>query len=133
MHFGSLYTIFVYEYQQWLIFNEFIPNCMKKQYPFTLFTFLLCTSLYATPLRAETTSLLNKDKLPQQESFEANRIYSRLDEIKAMEKSKLSALEKKQLRHEVKSLKSNLATLNGGVYLSVGAIIVIILLLLLLL
>jgi hypothetical protein len=57
----------------------------------------------------------------------------RLDQINAMDKSALSASEKKSLRKEVRSIKKELKTMNGGVYLSVGAIIIIILLLILLL
>lgn len=106
---------------------------MKKQFLFTLCTLLLGISIYATPLHAEMLSKQHKDKLPQHESFEANQMYNRLDEIKRMDKKKLSTQDKKQLRQEVKMLKSNLSTLQDGVYLSVGALVIIILLLLLLL
>ena len=57
----------------------------------------------------------------------------RLDEIKAMDKSELSSIEKKTLRKEVRTIKSTLKSTGNGVYLSVGAIIIIILLLILLL
>jgi hypothetical protein len=57
----------------------------------------------------------------------------RLNEINAIDKSKLSHADKKALRKEVRNIKRELASSNGGVYLSVGAIIIIILLLILLL
>lgn len=57
----------------------------------------------------------------------------RLEEIKEMDKSELSRSERKELRKEVRTIKSNLAASGNGVYLSVGAIIIIILLLILLL
>ncbi len=57
----------------------------------------------------------------------------RLEEIKKMDKSELSRAEKKELRKEVKTLKGEIKSSGGGVYLSVGAIIIIILLLILLL
>jgi high-affinity K+ transport system ATPase subunit B len=57
----------------------------------------------------------------------------RLNEINTMDKSKLSHADKKALRKEVRTIKSELAANNGGVFLSVGAIIIIILLLILLL
>ena len=57
----------------------------------------------------------------------------RLNEINAMDKSTLSHADKKALRKEVRNIKRELASSNGGVYLSVGAIIIIILLLILLL
>ena len=53
--------------------------------------------------------------------------------IDAMDKSELSAPEKKELRKEVRSIKKELRDISGGVYLSVGAVIIIILLLILLL
>lgn len=58
---------------------------------------------------------------------------SRLDEIKAMDKSALKSSEKKELRKEVRAIKSSLRSSGNGVYLSVGAIIIIILLLIILL
>jgi hypothetical protein len=94
------------------------------------FSFLL--SFIPAQLSAETNALM-EDKTTKNESAEAKILLSRLDQIKAMDKSKLSSQEKKQLRKEVRILKTNLATINGGVYLSVGAIIIIILLLILLL
>ncbi len=63
----------------------------------------------------------------------AKTLLARLDEIKAMDKSDLSRLEKKALRIEVRETKAELKSMNGGVYLSVGAVIIIILLLILLL
>lgn len=57
---------------------------------------------------------------------------TRLDEINAMDKSSLSATEKKALKSEVKEIKATLRQNGGGVYLSVGAVIIIILLLILL-
>lgn len=64
----------------------------------------------------------------------------RLNEIKAMDTKALSSAEKKELRKEVRGIKSDLkansesaSVNNGGVYVSVGAAIVIVLLLILLL
>ncbi|MGC4039491.1 MAG: hypothetical protein QM710_01485 [Flavobacterium sp.] len=64
---------------------------------------------------------------------EVQAMYDRLEEIKEMDKSEMSSAEKKELRKEVKSIKSELRSTGNGVYLSVGAIIIIILLLILLL
>ena len=60
-------------------------------------------------------------------------MYDRLTEIKEMDKSEMSSTEKKELRKEVRSIKSELRSTGNGVYLSIGAIIIIILLLILLL
>ena len=63
----------------------------------------------------------------------ANRLKSRLEEIRAMDTKNMTKSEKKALRTEVKTIKKELAQISGGVYLSVGAIILIALLLILLL
>ena len=63
----------------------------------------------------------------------ANVLTNRLEELKAIDKSSLSKAEKKALRREVREIKKELAAISGGVYLSVGAIILIALLLILLL
>ncbi len=64
---------------------------------------------------------------------EAQVLLLRLDEIKMMDISKMKVSEKKDLRNEVKSIKHELRDIGGGVYLSVGAIILIILLIVILL
>lgn len=57
----------------------------------------------------------------------------RLNELKARDLSGLSPAEKKVLRTEVKDIKKRLKKNEGGVYVSVGAIIIIIILLIILL
>ena len=57
----------------------------------------------------------------------------RLNEIKNMDKTNLTASEKKGLRKELKSLKREIRSSNRGIYLSIGAVIIIILLLVILL
>ncbi len=74
-----------------------------------------------------------KTELTAEQRAELNRIISRVDEIKAMDKSKLTIEEKKELRKELKEMKKKANSMSGGVYLSVGAIIIIILLLILIL
>jgi Fe-S cluster assembly ATPase SufC len=62
-----------------------------------------------------------------------NTIVTRVNEIQNMDKSNLSATEKKELKKELKQMKHQADGLGRGVYLSVGAIIIIILLLILIL
>ena len=64
---------------------------------------------------------------------EVKVMLNRLDEIKAIDKSNMTSVEKKELRKEVRTIKKELKSTGNGVYLSVGAIIIIILLLILLL
>ncbi len=70
---------------------------------------------------------------PKTETAYAAKLVQRLEEIKAMDRSNMSRTEKRALRQEVKGIKKELATAGGGVYLSVGAIIIVILLLILIL
>jgi hypothetical protein len=67
------------------------------------------------------------------ESLEVKTMELRLNEIKAMDKSNMKASEKKELRKEVKSINHKLREVTGGVYLSVGVIILIVVLLIILL
>jgi len=58
----------------------------------------------------------------------------RVEEIKDMDRSKLSKAERKNIREELKGMNKEAKAIQGkGVYLSVGAIIIIILLLILIL
>ena len=60
-------------------------------------------------------------------------LQNRLEEIKTIDRETLSRGERKALRREVREIKKELAAIGGGVYLSVGALILIALLLILLL
>ncbi|MBK6391998.1 MAG: hypothetical protein IPG82_02060 [Saprospiraceae bacterium] len=64
-------------------------------------------------------------------SIETKVVEARIAEIKSMDRSVLNSTEKRQLRNELRTYKKALN--NGGVYLSVGSIIIIVLLLILLL
>jgi len=91
-------------------------------------------AFYPNQTKAETKttpSSLVVDK--PTESARAKTLLLRLDEINAMDKSGLKSSDKRILRKEVRSIKKELQTLGGGLYVSVGAIIIIILLLILLL
>lgn len=95
-----------------------------------IFVLSLCIpnlSLANEPVNTGVT--LNSTEVPA----EVKVMYDRLEEIKNMDKSEMTRSEKKELRKEVRSIKSELRSTGNGVYLSVGAIIIIILLLILLL
>lgn len=99
-----------------------------------IMTTLLLLSFIPTPLKASVAT----DPAPgtaakKMESTEAAAIHTRLDEIRAMDKSDMSFSEKKQLRKEKRSLKSQSRKLSGGVYVSAGAVIIILIILLLIL
>lgn len=105
---------------------------MKKT---TLYLMIMVLSLTVIP-----TTISAKEKNPTAITANPKEVpaavkvmYDRLEEIKAMDKSSMTSVEKKELRKEVRAIKANLKSTNNGVYLSVGAIIIIILLLILIL
>jgi hypothetical protein len=67
-----------------------------------------------------------------EDAARALKLESRLKEIDAMDKSKLVAEEKKELRKEVKAIKHELKEVGGGVYISAGALILVLILIILL-
>lgn len=82
------------------------------------------------------------DKVPAKETpmtdaqkeARVREITQRVEAIKAMDRSKLNREQRKDLRNELKELKKEArAVTGGGVYLSVGAILLIILALIILL
>jgi len=109
---------------------------MKK---FVVCLMATCMSLTFIPLQLiagavpEPTSSVVATPPKPAESAEAQALLLRLDEINAMDKTTLNAAEKKNLRKEAKTIKHKLREVGGGVYLSVGAIIIIALLLIILL
>ncbi len=104
---------------------------MKKKI-FYLMTALL---LSFTPVALQASAIVAEEPttMSVENEVKAKALVQRLEEIKAMDKSSMTSKEKKALRKEVRSTKAALSEMNGGVYLSVGAIIIIILLLIILL
>ncbi|SDE41164.1 hypothetical protein SAMN05216464_10637 [Mucilaginibacter pineti] len=83
-----------------------------------------------TPLSKETIATMTDE----QKQARIEEIKARVNEIKAMKKSDLTKEERKELRTELKGLKHEANAMGGGgIYLSVGAIIIIILVLILIL
>ena len=74
-----------------------------------------------------------KTEMTPEQKVKFDKIVSRVDEIRKMDKSNLTKAERKALRTELRDMKGQARALSGGVYLSVGAIIIIILLLILIL
>lgn len=64
---------------------------------------------------------------------EAKALITRLDEIKAMDKSTLSPTEKRELRQETRALKSKVNKMEGEyIYISAGGLLLILLLVIIL-
>lgn len=98
----------------------------------TLFRALLLIAMLAM-VSPSVSFATSTDPATELREAQAKRLTHRLEEIKAMDTKKMSKSEKKALRTEVKQIKKELAQISGGVYLSIGAIIIILLLLILLL
>lgn len=77
---------------------------------------------------------VNENVVPATETPEqkVERLNRRIEEIKTMDKSTLSKSEKKALKREVREMRDEAKALSGGVYISIGALLVILLLILLL-
>jgi len=109
-----------------------MKNLLQLIFAFGLMVFMqptlsaqLSASVDPVPSAVEDT------KVSQEE--QAKILNARLLEIKDMDKSNMTSLQKKELKKEVRAIERELKLNNGGVYLSVGAIIIIILLLILIL
>ncbi len=96
-------------------------------------TGLLSLALLPAPSNATTTGKPGSPKTEAAKSAEGQILIARLEEIKSMDKSDLGFSEKRQLRKEVRGIKHTLARDYGGVYISVGSLLVVIILLILLL
>jgi len=95
------------------------------------FALIFMLGLSVNTVSAATTK--DKVEMTAEQKVKLDRIVNRVEEIKAMDKSNLSKSERKELRKELREMKKQARAMGGGVYLSVGAIIIIILLLILIL
>jgi nucleoside recognition membrane protein YjiH len=79
---------------------------------------------------------LSKDKekstLTAEEKQRVTEIETRVHEIQAMDFASMKKEERKEVKNELKALKKEVRQVGGGVYVSVGAIIIILLLIILL-
>jgi hypothetical protein len=106
---------------------------MKKLSLWAMTAMMLLT-LVPTTIKAETGTLTTPASTPiPAENAMVNTMVTRLNEIKMMDIKSMNSSQKKELRKEVRAIKSDLKKAGEGVYLSVGAIIIIILLLILIL
>lgn len=99
---------------------------MKTKLPIALLLLVMAVASPASAFYGNPTSPI---ETPEQK---AERLVHRLEEIREMDTKSLSRVEKRALRKEVKTIKKEMAQISGGVYISIGAILVILLLILLL-
>jgi hypothetical protein len=86
-----------------------------------------------TPLESKAAIAPVRTELAADSAGTLNTLLTRLDEIKTMDKSSLTSKEKRELRAEVRSINKNMHDNYGGIYISVGGLLLIILLIIILL
>jgi hypothetical protein len=90
-------------------------------------------SLTFLPLQSNAATTAEPTAMEASKPAEVKALEIRLNEINAMDKSKLTTSDKKVLRKEVKSINHKLRSSGGVIYLSGGAVILIVILLIVLL
>jgi hypothetical protein len=107
---------------------------MKTISKLRVLTVLLMLSMITRAFAAEVTPVTTiiRTNAPSTDA-QTEILINRLKEIRDMDKSNLSRTNKKELRKEIRAIKSTLKASRGGLYISVGAAIIIVLLLILIL
>ena len=105
-------------------------NKMKKSI-LCFMVMVLSLGTLASPLMAAEGTPATESSVPAEMPAEVRIMLDRLHEIKDMDKSALTRLEKKELRMETRAIKSAMRSSGNGIYLSVGALLVIIIIILL--
>lgn len=105
-------------------------NNIKKS--FLIIVIALC-NLTINNLSAKShneTAPMTKTEMSAKEN--SNILINRINEINAMDKSKLSKKEKSLLKSELKRMKNQVHSARNGIYISTGAVLLIILIIILL-
>jgi len=119
----------------WLSKQLFNHSDMKtKILSLVMIVLMVFTFIAPTQAVPPVDKLARKTEMNRQAEAQLIEMRARVAEIKAMDKSKLTKAERKALRKELREMNKKARALgSGGVYLSVGAIILIILVLILIL
>lgn len=84
-------------------------------------------------LSAGASTITSDSSIVTTNEVRVQQMSDRLQEIKVIDKSALTKAEKKSLRKEVVDIKKEMKAVSGGVYLSIGALVLILILLIILL
>ena len=109
---------------------------MKSKTLVLALTLLLAvtTTINAAPLAKKAIEEKVMAMTAEQKEARIAEMKQRVEQIKAMDKSQLSKADRKALRQELRNMnKEARAISSGGIYISLGALIIIVLLLILLL
>lgn len=105
-----------------------------KKLSFSILAALFMFAVSPSQLSATTSSNpVPVESTVPPESEVAAKLTARLMQIKEMDFASMDRAEKRALKSEVRAIKGELKAVGGGVYLSIGVIILIVLLLILLL
>ena len=101
---------------------------------YTLSTAFFVSAFSGSAFATMEKASVKQETLSAEQQAQLNKIEQRVQEIKSMDKSNLTRAERKELKKELRQMNQQTREmLGGGVYLSVGAIIIIILVLIILL
>jgi len=92
------------------------------------FTLGATTAFASVPDLKSGEPVATENKLSAEE---VSRLKNRVEEIRKMDKSNLTTLEKRELRKEIKDIKKNVRKNGEVIYISGGAILLIVLILIL--
>ncbi|HSJ68372.1 MAG TPA: hypothetical protein VK921_11875 [Anditalea sp.] len=104
---------------------------MKKIAYFLSLVFLM-TAFAPAAIASDNIEDKNKTELSEADQERLAEIEARVEEIKEINLSDLDKEERRALKKELKDMNKEAKQISGGVYISVGAIILILLLLILL-
>jgi TolA-binding protein len=105
---------------------------MKKKIFYSTITFLFAISAITANASSDIKAMKEKvaGMTAAQKEERIQQIKQRVEEIKAMDKSHLSKIERKDLRDELRNMNKEVkASRRGGIYISLGALIIILLVL----
>jgi hypothetical protein len=105
---------------------------IMRKLAFYTMTICLLFTFCITDVKAVNSTPNNTAIVAEKPSEELQAMINRVEEIKAMDISTLTPVERKALKKELRTIKQEMKAISG-IYLSVGALIIIILLLILLL
>lgn len=104
---------------------------MKLKKLITLLLIAISTTFVVPAFAADGTTGTPTEKTTDQARAEQMR--NRLIEIKNMDKSNLTSVQKRELKKEVKEIRRDNRRKGSGIYISLGALIIVVLLLIILL
>lgn len=98
----------------------------------TFFLLNFCLLLLFIPFPAKAAVAGGTDPITVVNQAKVDELSARLDEIALIDRTTMRPAERRELRQEVRDIKAELKA-QGGIYISVGALLIVIILLILLL